>query len=181
MFSRVPRFVPSSNRGFTLIEIMVVMVIIALLAGATTLVIGDNQQRRMLENEARRLVAIIGLTQDEAIFQNVEIGLRLEEEGYSFRGLDEASLSWIDLPQDFLKAREFPDWIELDLKGVSKEIELKKPDEDKASFYPQIMFFSTGESTPFEVTLRHKTDRDIKFTLITDGLNGVKLEGTDDE
>jgi general secretion pathway protein H len=169
------------QQGFTLIEIMIVMVIVAMLAGAATLVIGNNQQRRQLENEARKLVAIMGLTQDEAIYQNIEIGLRIDPEGYSFRGLDEASLSWIALPQDFLKNREFPSWVKLDLSGVDSEIEIKKPDEERAGFYPQIIFFSSGESTPFQLTLQHEADKQLQYTIQSDGLNGIGLKAPGDD
>ena len=166
--------------GFTLIEIMIVMVIVALLAGAAAMVVGSNQQQRMLENEARRLAALMSLTQDEAVFQNIEIGLRIDEEGYTFRGLEEASLSWTTLPQDFLKNRQFPTWVEAEFSGHVEEIEVKKPEEDEADFFPQILFFSSGESTPFELTLRHEADQQIRYNILSDGLNGVILEEPDE-
>lgn len=168
----------NSSRGFTLIEIMVVMVIVAVLAGTVSLVIGDNQQRHELENEARRLVALLDLTQDEAVFQNIEIGLQLDQQGYSFRALDEAKLSWISLPQDFLKNRTFPDWMTIDLQDSGNVIQPGDNEGEAVAdaFSPQVLFFSSGESTPFLITLGYTGGDNFQYLIRSDGLNGVTLE-----
>lgn len=164
------------QRGFTLIEIMVVMVIVAVLAGAAAMVVGSNQQQRMLENEARKLVALITLTGDEAIYQNMAIGMRIDQQGYEFRGLDEATVSWMTLTEDFLKKRQFPSWVEVEFSGIGEEIEIKQQEEDEATFYPQILFFPSGESTPFELALRHVAEQEINYRIRSDGINGVILQ-----
>ena len=169
------------QQGFTLFEIMVVMVIVALLAGAASIVVSGNQESRMLENEARKLVALMDLTQEEANFQNIEIVKRLEPEGYAFLGIDEASLKWITFRQDFLQPVNFPDWMELDFGGISREFELKKQEQQKADFYPQILFFSSGESTAFKLVLRHRANSDLEYTVQSDGLNGILLVEPDDD
>jgi len=168
----------SGCRGFTLIEIMVVMVIVAILAGTVSLVVGDNQQRHELENEARRLAALLDLTQHEAVFQNIEIGFQLDQQGYAFRVLDEAKLSWASLPQDFLKNRNFPDWMIVDLNDRVYELQLGENEDEAAAdnFAPQVLFFSSGESTPFLITLSYTGADDFQYLIRSDGLNGVVLE-----
>ncbi len=172
-----PIRVHQKHRGFTLIEIMVVMVIIGIVATTATLVISGNQERRALENEARKLIAVLQLVQDEAVFQNLEIGVRLEREGYHFRGLDEANLAWVELPQQYLRPREFPEWLELEFDGLDRGLEIRTLDPDQElDFFPQLLFFSSGESTPFQLSLKHKADRRVHYTLTSDGLNGIAFE-----
>ncbi|OZG73573.1 type II secretion system protein GspH [Hahella sp. CCB-MM4] len=171
-----------SQRGFTLIEILVVMLIIGMVVSMATLVVGGNKEHRMLENESRKLLAILQLTQEEAVFQNVEIGVRIDEEGYEFKALNEEELKWEELPQDFLKARTFPDWMELDFSELNKEFKLKQTGQStKPQFLPQIMFLSSGESTPFTLTLKIKQGEDLKYTLSSDGLNGISLVEPQDD
>ncbi|WP_020408190.1 type II secretion system minor pseudopilin GspH [Hahella ganghwensis] len=172
-----------SQRGFTLIEILVVMLIIGMVVSMATLVVSGNKEHRMLENESRKLLAILQLTQEEAVFQNIEIGVRIDDEGYEFRSLNEEELKWEELPQDFLKTRTFPEWLELDYGDLTKEYKLKQDKQSsKPAFMPQIMFLSSGESTPFKLTLKFQQGDDFQYSLESDGLNGITLvEPQDDE
>ncbi|MBU6953209.1 MULTISPECIES: type II secretion system minor pseudopilin GspH [unclassified Hahella] len=178
-----------AHKGFTLIEILVVLVIISVMVGMVTLVVSGNRERRELENEARKLLAIMQMTSDEAIFQNVDIGLRLDDHGYAFMGFDDTALAWIELPQEFLKERELPEWVVLDFDKKNKEIELKNKDEGKKDkkddkdkkFLPQILFLSSGENTPVNIELKLKSNEDIKFIIKSDGLNGFELKGLADD
>src|SRR5690606_4366171 len=70
---------PQSNncaRGFTLLELLVVLVIVAVMAGL--LVFGaQDSPARQLQREARALAALINTAADEAVSRSIEIGLVL--------------------------------------------------------------------------------------------------------
>lgn len=206
------------ERGFTLIEIMVVMVIVGVMVGMITLVASGNRDKRELENEARRLIAVLQMAADEAVMQNVEIGLELTEDGYSFRGFDEKNRQWIELPQRFLMASLFPPSIQVNTDALGPGFELRKKDPRESSmfrdfgdddddeenddrnaedgdsqsaekdeedeqepFRPQILMLSSGETTPFSVTLSSLSTPGIAYKVVSDGVNPMTLEVPADE
>lgn len=59
-----------ASRGFTLIELMVVMVIISVLIGLAVLSTGFASTSRELDSEAERLAGLIGVLTDEAVLDN---------------------------------------------------------------------------------------------------------------
>ena len=127
-----------SQKGFTLIEIMVVVVIIAVLMGAVTLSfppVGD----KLLKENAERFSALISLAQDEAILQSAEIALEVDEKGYGFYRNE--NNSWASLSEAPFKKRQLPTDItsKLFLDGISTSL------EDRENDNPQIVFLSSGE------------------------------------
>ena len=114
-----------SQKGFTLIEIMVVIVIVAVLMGAVTLSfppVGD----KLLKENAERFSALISLAQDESILQSAEIALEFDDKGYGFyRNVDN---SWADLSEPPFKKRQLPADItsKLFLDGISTNLRARK-------------------------------------------------------
>ena len=79
----------SKNRGFTLIEVMVVMVIIAILVTAVSLSLKGDRAGEALGEEAKRLSALLNLAREEAVMRDSDIGLALAQDGYLFAQRDE--------------------------------------------------------------------------------------------
>ncbi len=71
-------------KGFTLIEIMVVIIIIGIMTALTALNVTSNDPARNLKNEAQRFVAVVSQAVDEASFQQQELGIVATEDGYQF-------------------------------------------------------------------------------------------------
>ncbi|PID33713.1 MAG: type II secretion system protein GspH [Thiotrichales bacterium] len=136
----------TSHRGFTLIEIMVVIVIVAILMAAVTLSfppVGD----KLLKENAERFSALVSLAQDESILQSAEMSLEIDADGYGFYRNE--NNQWTALSEAPFKKRRLPERIrsKLILDGV--EIDL----EDREKNTPQIVFLSSGEITPFTYQL----------------------------
>ena len=79
-----------SPRGFTLVEVMVVMVIIAILITAVSLSLKGDRVGEALGEEARRLTALLNLAREEAVMRDRDLGLVLADDGYFFVQHDEA-------------------------------------------------------------------------------------------
>jgi type II secretion system protein H len=74
----------SFARGFTLIEVMVVMVIIAIMVTVVSLSLKGDRAGEALGEEAKRLSALINLAREEAVMRDTDIGLVLANDGYFF-------------------------------------------------------------------------------------------------
>ncbi|HET20481.1 MAG TPA: type II secretion system protein GspH, partial [Chromatiales bacterium] len=71
-------------RGFTLIEVMVVIVIIAILVTMVSLSMRGDRAGEQIEEEARRLTALLNLLREEAVMRDRDLGFALTPEGYHF-------------------------------------------------------------------------------------------------
>jgi len=138
---------PRASRGFTLIEILVVVVIIGILALALTLSVAGSAERR-LERQAERFQALVGQACEEAELSGREIGIVVGANGYSFAIL--AGTDWQDESADGeLRPRQWIDGLRVALAREGRTVDLSKADDAT----PQLVCFSSGELTPFVLTL----------------------------
>jgi general secretion pathway protein H len=133
--------------GFSLIELLVVVAIVAVVALAVTLSIGGGAERH-LRREAERFVALVGQACTEAELGGREIGIVVGADGYAFRRL--SGSDWQDLPADgILRARRWIDGLDPALAREGRRVALVAPGDAA----PQLVCFSSGELTPFVLTL----------------------------
>jgi len=145
------------SRGFTLIELMVVIVIIGLVAAGALLSLGGTGRDSQLERERDRLTALIDYVRERATLQTVEYGLRCQQGGYQFVMYDSRQSLWAEDPLDeSLRARTLPAGLAIGLSVEGKKIVLPPPKTTKKGeidLTPQLMLFSNGDLTPFKLTL----------------------------
>ena len=92
-------------RGFTLVELMVVMVIIGITLGLVSLN-AIPSPRQNLQNEAQRLALLLQLARDEAIVRNRLVAFEADTEHYRFLVRNETR--WDPVTQDdLLRERPF--------------------------------------------------------------------------
>ena len=92
-------------RGFTLVEIMVVMVIIGITLGMASLN-AIPSPRQDLQKEAQRLTLLLQLARDEAIVRNRPVTFEATPERYHFLVRNETRWNLIT-GDDLLREREF--------------------------------------------------------------------------
>lgn len=173
-------------RGFTLIEILVVLVIVGLLAGAVSLVVGGNRERRLLAQEAEVMMHRFNLVHDESVFAGKVFGFALDDEGrFEFRELDEEALRWKPVSLPGVGEGRFPDWAVVNLSNDDVAFLLKKEADnaEKDTYEPQIVFTPGGEYTPFTLSLAlpdTDTQEGYSLTLSGDGYSAVVMSEGDD-
>jgi general secretion pathway protein H len=144
-------------RGFTLVEVLVVVLVVGLLFGFAILAINPGSRDARLEKEATRLWRLLLLAAEESLLQARELGVRVAESGYAFYVLEEGE--WKVVAGDRrLREREFPEFVRPDVEIEGLRIVL---DESPGAAKPQIMMLSSGEMIPdFAIYLRDReTDR----------------------
>lgn len=160
---------PASTRGFTMLEILVVVVIVAIMFTFTALSIRTTSPDELLQTEARKLDRLIQLALDESILRGVEYGIKFSTNGYQFLGSVDGGYNWQVMQSDkMLRARELPNDMEIELAVEETDIVIedrskpkdnddneddKKNKKNKKKVRPQIFLLSSGEITP-EFTAR---------------------------
>jgi len=164
-----------NSKGFTLIEMMVVVVIAAIMMGAVTLSFPSNQADELLEKEGDRLVALINFAQDEATLQSREFALALDATGYAFYLNDQGS--WVEAEGAFAR-NDFPDVIKpaLYLEGEPIALSSKSKNKNRG---PQILILSTGEMTPFSYRLSYLNEINLDINVDAGGLIKQRIEKKD--
>ncbi len=136
-----------AGRGFSLIELLVVMAIVAVLAAALVLAVGASGERR-LADAAEQFQALLGEACSEAELGGRDIGLLIESDGYAFVRLD--GIAWRRLERDgVLRARRWPRGLRA---SFSRDGLPLAPDREERET-PQLVCFSSGELTPFALSL----------------------------
>lgn len=157
-----PRGAATAQRGLTLIEILVVLIIIGVIINFAVLSVGPSQNAQA-EEEIRRLAALIGLASQEAVLGSREIVLELDAHGYRFFELDIDADKLVAIAADdpLLRERSLPESLRLALDVEGEAILLGKKDNDKndksgkADAAARIYLLSSGEfAQPFELTLQ---------------------------
>src|SRR5678816_4654175 len=116
----------AANSGFTLLEVLVVVVIIGIITTMAMISINVLGRDRQLDEEAARLQAVLLQVRDEAMLEGRDVGLRLDAHGYDFLRYDTRYQRWQPVIGDvLLKERELPDGGEAQLTLESRRVQIE--------------------------------------------------------
>lgn len=160
--------------GFSFIELLVVVVIIAVFAGATILSVGTLGSDREIDREVFRLRTLLELLREEAVMQNRSYGVLFSETGYRFYIYDPQRLLWFEPIDDrFLRERLLQEPLSLGLRLEDRDITLDREFDPEAleAPEPQVVLLASGEMTPFEAAFYR--DLNGGRILLSAALNGT--------
>ncbi|KFZ36616.1 general secretion pathway protein GspH [Shewanella mangrovi] len=176
------------QQGFTLLEVMLVVLLMGLMAAAVTMSIGSGGQQQVLSREAQRFMATTEALQDEAVLSGGFFGIVVEEHKYHFVVMHEGK--WHPIEQDnLLSERELPAGIVTDLEVEGLPLE---QDEEQQSWFdeplidtnaeekkkfpePQIMLLPSGEMTSFKLRFIAAGDAGQQLEKLVSGNNLGRL------
>ncbi|HKF98063.1 MAG TPA: type II secretion system minor pseudopilin GspH [Steroidobacteraceae bacterium] len=153
---RLARAARGAACGFTLIEILVVVVIIGVLTAGIVLSVNITGRDRELEKESDRLLALFNYAREQAELQTREFGVMFQDDGYEFLTYDPRRAGWRSVfEDDALVARHLPDGLGFKLSVETRPVVLNRP-KDAKNKTPQVMIFSNGDLTTFAATLERE-------------------------
>lgn len=164
-------------RGFTLIEIMMVVVIIGIITATVIINFTGKSRDTELEKEAERLNALFGYVREQAELQTRDYGFRVNEQNYSFVVFDIMANQWRPAEEDdALREREFPEGLvpRVIVEGRSIVLDVKKRETDLKDFSPQVLIFSNGDLSSFEVSLQREGAKD-RARIYSDEQSVIRL------
>jgi general secretion pathway protein H len=179
--------VPGSVRqkGFTLIEILVVLTIMAIVIAIAVLSIGVAGRDTQIDEESRRIEGLVGLLHERALLEGRDFGLRLGPSAYEFVVYESRRERWFAFDQEHeFRYRELP-------KGLSFQLELDAHQVVLPAIAPtpvdmdlpppappQVAIAASGEGTPFRITLV-RAGATAKATVSGDALGKVTRQSSD--
>lgn len=147
---------PQRVRGFTLLELLVVMVLIGIVLSlvVTGLTAGPAQQARQ---QASELLSLLIQLRDTAVAEGQEYGLSFDDHGYRLKAWQDGQ--WLNRSDWRL-----PDgmWFRLELE--SKPLHLGRRGDE-----PQLLILSSDEMSAF--TLHYETAHGRWLSIYADGVN----------
>ncbi len=171
------------SHGFTLVEVMVTMAVIALLALTVSFVVPDRRDTKV-EEQARTLYERIKYAREYALVRHAVVGLRIENNA-SYQFLQFTDKKWQPLNFKGLQATELDENTSLTIE--TKDIALLEQDNTRLDEIfdpmPQLMIFGSGDMSPFEIQLTdHTTWRSGSQWHITsaDGFDVKLARGADE-
>jgi general secretion pathway protein H len=158
---------PLRQRGFSLLELLVALVVVVLVTTLVNLTVGSGGEDIQVESQVFNLADVGSYALDEAQMSGVDFGLLLQEEeqagetAYSYRWLQRQIDGWAepDGIGDMFAPQQLP-------PGVSLELELEEtplvelsldeidPEDDEERVLPQVVFYASGETTVGAINVR---------------------------
>jgi general secretion pathway protein H len=149
-----PRPREGAERGFTLVEILVVVAVLGLLTAVIVLNLPESGGR--LADEADALAARLTRAQEEAILTNRTVEVAVGSGGYAFRV--QRAGGWAPLEDGPFEPRRWGDGISVAVRAA----------EGRSG----VRFDPTGAAEPVEITL-HKKAQSVRVRV--DGQGGVSV------
>ncbi|WP_026957579.1 type II secretion system minor pseudopilin GspH [Aliagarivorans taiwanensis] len=182
---------PKCQQGFTLLEIILVCVMMAVAVSVAVMNISTSNDSKDMEIQVKRLAALLQFAQEQALMTGRDYGLISDEISYQFLELE--GDNWQPATDEMFRRRELqePYTLELSLGDWQQDSDgyvsqslglfeggLLEQDfitaDDEKKIQPQVMILSSGEVTPFSLTVEHE-DLDLIWSVRSDDLGQIEV------
>jgi len=139
---RINPITARQSGGFTLIELMVTVTLVAIIAGMVVLSIGDDP-KRAASDESQRLQALLSQLREEAVLQGKVYFFRAELDKYAFLFPDKKG-KLAPIEDELFRPRQFSEGVAV----IDSEVDGKATHQD-----PVIIIYPTGDLSPFRMII----------------------------
>lgn len=173
------------SAGFTLIEVMLVVLVVGLMASLVQFSFGGESPETRLVKQGEKFQALFSLASEYALLNNVQLGLKVTEQDYQFLGFDgeqwqpieQTQLTKVELPEPVVLTLQLddlpleqPSMLQTEDVQQAQKQQLDKIEQDqnkKQLLLPQVLLFASGDITPFSLTFsvqQNGTELSVKVT-----------------
>ena len=171
----VPVAVLRRQRGFSLLELLVALIVVVLFTSLANLTINSGGQDIQLQSTVYNLADVAGYALDEAQMTGVDYGLLLRKDQdtgetiYSYQWLERGLDGWgapISGKELFTEQR-LPPGIALELELEDAPfVELSPDDDGEAEIIsPQVVFYASGEATVGTINVFQVEDGELLWRI----------------
>lgn len=165
----------STQQGFTLIEIMAVMLLVGLVMSMVMVSVGDGNRGKKVHTQTRELYHSMHLLLEEAVFVREQYGIRFDlEQGeddvqwvYNFMVFNREDRLWNIFETDDLQSKKLFEGVKIRLEIDGEIVELgtvandehrifnldEEESKDAKLIEPDIYFLSSGETQNFRLQI----------------------------
>ena len=163
------------QRGFSLLELLVALIVVVLFTSLANLTINSGGQDIQLQSTVYNLADVAGYALDEAQMTGVDYGLLLREDQeageaiYSYQWLERGLDGW-DAPisgKELFAEQRLPPGIALELELEDAPfVELSPDDDGEAEIIrPQVVFYASGEATVGTINVFQVEDGELLWRI----------------
>ena len=155
------------QRGFTLIEILLVVLIIGIVIGVALVVPSAGGPGQKLKDESLRLQTLVEQARERALMEDRELGLSLTGvNGYEWWQWSRDDEKWQGIQEQSFRTYKLPDGLLISDLSDTQSSRFESRVQDEASQRPTWIFYSDTQVTPFR----------LEFTVLNDNRRSVILE-----
>ena len=165
------------RNGFTLVEILVVVLILGILVRMIVISFSNTDQEQAFRGYAEQLALRIEAARDRALQHNKEWGVYIDADGLRFAEFDELNVSWVEQSQRPFHHDAYSETLDFDVEVEAFEgslVDDGTTNEDND--LPTIVLFSSGETTPFTLSMTPKEWETRPWQLSSDGFSRTLIE-----
>jgi general secretion pathway protein H len=160
-----------NQRGFTLIEMMVVVTIMGIIIGVAAYAVGGTGSRQV-QSEANQLAFVLNHLADQALMKQQTLRWVYDEKT---RRCETEILNAEQKWEPLAEKRPY----HCDFKGINRlllhyEEHLTTQGKDLPKSAKTLYFLSSGDYTPFSLTVN--SAQQVGLQLMGDGLNSIQVE-----
>lgn len=151
---------PRRGAGFTLIEILVVVIIIAVVTSIAVLSVGVLGKDRGLETEGDRYADVAAAATEQAQLEGRDFGIFFSASHYEILTYVTRRQRWESVPDDRLYAiHELPAGVvtKLEIEGKPIVFAEDKPGQVRL---PQVLLYSSGDVSPYRLSFGREGSED---------------------
>ena len=160
-----------NKKGFTLIEVLIVITIVAIAMSFVMPNFFGATERQNIQGFSEQLQNKIELARDKAVQQNQEWGLRIDRGEVSFLVFDYASQQWSQMTENPFNSIYYGNFAEIYLKVE----EHGHGFDNQGDNLPDLVFFSSGEASPFKIEIRALSSDGEPWVLFSNGLSNTQI------
>jgi len=162
------------QRGFSLLELLVALIVVVLFTSLANLTVTSGGQDIQLQSTVYNLADVAGYALDEAQMTGVDYGLLLREDQeagetiYSYQWLERGLDGW-DIPvsgKELFAEQRLPPGIALELELEDAPlVELSLDDSEVEIIRPQVVFYASGEATAGTINVFQVEDGELLWRI----------------